>query len=133
MKNKFIFYGLTIFVVTWITGCGDPNMGYVTGKVLIDGQAAKKGLVVYFRPQDSVGSFSTGVTDDHGNYEMYFSISKKGVSIGSNKITVEYHDEENGDKKISEILNSFNDNSSPTYEVKRGKQTYNIIIGSKTK
>jgi hypothetical protein len=132
MKNKLVFYGLIIFVVTWITGCGDSKMGYVTGKVLIDGQPAQKGLVVYFRPQDSVGSFSTGITDDNGNYEMYFSISKKGAFIGTNKITVEYHDE-NGEKKISEILNSFNNNFSPIYEVKQGKQTYDIIIDSKAK
>jgi hypothetical protein len=132
MKNKFVFYGLMIFVVTWIIGCGDSNMGYVTGKVLIDGQPAPKGLIVYFRPQDSVGSFSTGITNEHGNYEMYFSISKKGVSIGSNKITVECH-EENSEKKISKILNSFNNNAPPVYEVKHGKQTYDIIIDSKIK
>jgi hypothetical protein len=133
MKNKRVLLGIVcfLFIISSIIGCNDPNYGYVTGKVLIDGELAQKGLVVRFHPQVSGGSFSTGITDDQGNYEMHFSITKKGVQVGSNKITVEYP-EGDGLPKTPEFLNKYNE-SSLVYNVKSGRQNYDIKIDTKSK
>jgi hypothetical protein len=113
-------------------GCrGGSDYGYVTGKVLIDGEPAQKGLMVRFHPQAPGGSFSTGITDEQGNYEMYFSITKKGVQIGANKITVEYS-EGDGLPKTPAFLDKYNE-SPLIYEVKAGRQTYDININNKSK
>jgi hypothetical protein len=131
MKHKLILLGIVYFVVSGTIGCNDSGYGYVTGKVLIDGEPAQKGLVVRFHPQIQGGSFSTGITDDQGNYEMHFSITKKGVQIGSNKITVEYP-EGDGLPKTPAFLDKYNE-SPLIYEVKSGKQKYNIEIDTQSK
>ncbi|MDR1959833.1 MAG: hypothetical protein LBQ54_12450 [Planctomycetaceae bacterium] len=133
MKNKLVWFGTAIFMTTLLVGCNDSQMGYVTGKVLIDGEPAKKDLVVRFHPQTPGGSFSTGITDESGNYEMHFSTTKKGVQTGPNRISIEPRATPAGQPAIPEFLKSFNKNSPPVYEVKPGRQTYDIHIESQPK
>ncbi|MDR1140481.1 MAG: hypothetical protein LBL62_02235 [Planctomycetaceae bacterium] len=130
VKNKLILLGFIVFLAVLCIGCGDPNMGYVTGKVWIDDKPAEKGLIVRFQPQASGSSPSSGVTDNNGKYEMHFSITKKGVQTGLCKIIVEYP-EEDGLPKTPEFLKTFN-NSPPVYKVKSGYQTYDINIDNKS-
>jgi hypothetical protein len=111
------------------TGCGDPNMAYVSGKVLIDGQPAPESLIVQFQPLDKNGSPSSSFTDKNGNYELWFSKTVKGAQIGNNKITVIQQQNENmPQQKMLPFLASFNKNTPLTYEVKGGRQTYDIVI-----
>jgi hypothetical protein len=111
------------------SGCGNPNLAYVNGKVLIDGQPAPEGLIVQFQPLDKNGSPASSFTDKKGNYELWFSKTVKGAQIGNNKITVIL--QQNNDiqqQKMLPILASFNKNTPLTYEVKGGRQTYDIVI-----
>ncbi|MDR1957689.1 MAG: hypothetical protein LBQ54_01350 [Planctomycetaceae bacterium] len=131
MKNRFVWLGTAIFMTTLLVGCNDSKIGYVTGKVLIDGKPAKKDLVVRFHPQAEGGSPSTGITNENGNYEMHFSITKKGVQTGFNRVVVEYPDGE----KLPEtpgFLKEYNRNPL-IYEVRPGRQTYDIHIESQPK
>jgi hypothetical protein len=129
MKNKLILFGFTVLLISGVIGCGDANMGYVRGKVLIDGKPVRKNLVVIFQPQNKDGSPSYGVTDDSGNYELYFSTTKKGVQLGVCKITLEHkRNEDEPPEKPLPFLSSFNKNTPLVYEVKRGKQTYDVVI-----
>ena len=107
-------------------GCTQSDYGYVRGKVFINDEPVPKGLVVRFHPLAPGSSYSTGITDDHGNYEMHFSLTKKGVQIGSSKITVAYPDGD-GLPKTPEFLNKYNE-SPLVYEVKPGRQTYDVKI-----
>jgi hypothetical protein len=105
-------------------------MGYVTGKVLIDGEPAGEGLVVHFQPQTKNGSYSAGITDASGNYELWFSSTVKGVQPGTNKITVKQQQSEESPQtqKPLPFLQSFNKNTPLIYEVKRGRQNYDVVI-----
>jgi hypothetical protein len=111
------------------SGCGDPNLAYVSGKVLIDGQPAPEGLVVQFQPLDKNGSPSSSFTDKNGYYDLWFSKTVKGAQIGNNKVTViQQQSDDMLQQKTLPFLASFNKNTPPTYEVKGGKQTYDIVI-----
>ena len=131
MKTNVIVSGLALLFVTGMMGCGNSEYGYVHGKVLINDEPAPKGLTVRFHPQIPGGSYSTGITDDNGNYEMHFSLKQKGVQIGANKITVDYP-EGDGLPKTPEFLNKYNE-SPLIYEVKPGRQTYDVKIGQAEK
>ncbi|MDR1959836.1 MAG: hypothetical protein LBQ54_12465 [Planctomycetaceae bacterium] len=132
MKNKLVLFGLTIFIAVWTIGCNDAKMGYVTGKVLIDGEPAPKGLTVRFHPQLPGSSFSTGVTDENGNYEMHFSLTKKGVQTGSCRITID-NPEGDGAVRVVNIPVSYREGTDLLYDVKPGRQNYNIEISLKNK
>jgi len=122
MKNNIILSGLVLLLIMGMIGCGDSRYGYVSGKVFINDEPAPKGLFVRFHPQATGASYSTGVTDAKGNYEMHFSLTKKGVQIGLCKIVIESSDDE-------VPKTSGNDNASPLmYEVKPGRQTYDVKI-----
>jgi hypothetical protein len=93
MKNfmkikQFLLLGILLVL---ITGCNTSKIpfGYVTGKITIDGEPAPENMVIRFVPQIQGGSPSKGFTDANGNYEMEFSITRKGVEAGPNKVTIE--------------------------------------------
>jgi hypothetical protein len=114
-------------------GCSKSNLAYVNGKVLIDGQPAPEGLVVQFQPLDKNGSPSSSFTDKDGNYELQFSKTVKGAQIGSSKVTVTQPQCDDMPLQTTlPFLASFNRNMPPTYEVKSGQQTYDIIIDTST-
>jgi hypothetical protein len=93
MKNfikmkQFLLLGLLLVLFVGCDTSGIP-FGYVTGKITIDGKPAPENMIVRFVPQIQGGSLSKGFTDANGNYEMEFSITRKGVEAGPNKVTIE--------------------------------------------
>lgn len=77
--------GLLLVLLTAV-GCGsgsDVSIGTVTGTVFIDGQPAPAGLNIEFDPVAKGVRGSTAVTDDSGNYEAEYSLSTKGVRLGT--------------------------------------------------
>lgn len=66
-----------------IAGCGPRGVGATArGIVTIDGQPAPAGIRVDFQPQGPNGSPSMGVTDEKGQYELFFTAARKGVMPG---------------------------------------------------
>jgi hypothetical protein len=123
--------GLVLLLIAGMIGCSGSDYGYVHGKVFINDEPAPKGLVVRFHPQTPGSSYSTGITDDNGNYVMQFSLTRKGVQTGACKIIVEYP-EGDGLPKTPKFLNQYNE-SPLIYEVKPGRQTYDIRISQTQK
>ncbi|MDR1957589.1 MAG: hypothetical protein LBQ54_00835 [Planctomycetaceae bacterium] len=130
MTGKNIFGGLLLILAVFTAGCGDSQKtGYVTGKVTIDGQPAPAGLAVIFYPQDAKVNFpSKGITDANGNYEMSLSFTKKGVHSGVNKVAIENDGGDDSAIVNVKIPRRFNEETEITYDVKPGKQTYDINI-----
>lgn len=81
-----------MLVLLITTGCGsssDVSIGTVTGKVFIDGQPAPAGIRIEFDPVAKGVRGSTAVTDESGNYEADYSLSTKGVRLGTCVVKLE--------------------------------------------
>ncbi|MFN3150845.1 hypothetical protein [Bremerella sp.] len=75
-----------LLVLLLTAGCGsgsDVSMGTVTGTVFVDGQPAPAGLQIEFDPTTKGVRGSTAVTNDSGQYEAEYSLSTKGVRLGT--------------------------------------------------
>jgi hypothetical protein len=134
MKTKlFLFLGL-MFVLS-MNGCDDSEIpfGYVTGKLTIDGKPAPENVKIYFYPQFQGGSYSTGLTDADGNFEMKFSTKRKGVEAGQNKVQIE--NPETGRAVVPRaVLNANNKELwAKTIEVKKGRQKLDFNIDTSLK
>ncbi len=64
-------------------GCGPRGVGATASGILtIDGKQAPAGIRIDFQPDGSKGSPSTGITNDKGRYELWFTPGNKGVMPG---------------------------------------------------
>ncbi len=69
-------------------GCGGgdgPELGYVSGKVTLDGQPLA-GATVTIQPDK--GAPAIGHVGKDGSYEMEFKVDKPGAPVGTSKILV---------------------------------------------
>lgn len=85
-----------MFVLSIATGCGsnsDVSIGTVTGTLLVDGQPAPAGIRIEFDPVAKGVRGSTAVTDESGNYEADYSLSTKGVRLGTCVVKLELPNE----------------------------------------
>ena len=73
-----------LVAVLAFAGCSsnDDGFGKVTGTVLVDGQPASAGLRIDFDPVTKGVRGSSAVTDDSGQYEAIYSLSRNGVRQG---------------------------------------------------
>jgi hypothetical protein len=89
MKNLTIFYAAVlwaILVTTIFSGCGSAinsryaelQLANVTGTITLDGQPLANAQIQF----EQNGSFSYGVTNANGNYQMHFDTQHTGVRPG---------------------------------------------------
>jgi hypothetical protein len=81
-----LFGALTLVAV----GCGGgsgPELAEVTGVVKIDGKPLPNALI-RFQPKGGEGTYSTAVTNDHGEYELRFSRSEYGALPGDHAVSI---------------------------------------------
>lgn len=128
----------SLLILLTISGCGG-GMPSVTGMVTIDGQPAPPGLQIDFQPDVPNSSSSTGYTDEAGHYEMKFTPSKPGVMLGVSKVQVYVPRKMNSDGipaippqlKGVKIPKEYNEDSTLTFAVENGSNTFDINIDSK--
>ncbi|MGQ0633683.1 MAG: carboxypeptidase regulatory-like domain-containing protein [Planctomycetaceae bacterium] len=73
-----------------VAGCGRGDLGYVTGKVTLDGEPVEGAFVTY--SPKAAGSPAYGRTDDDGEFYLMFSRTVKGASLGENNVTIKTGD-----------------------------------------
>ncbi|MDR1382374.1 MAG: hypothetical protein LBJ67_00795 [Planctomycetaceae bacterium] len=134
MKTKtFLLLGLA-FVLS-MNGCDNSKIpfGYVTGKLTIDGKPAPKNMSINFYPEIQGGSPSIGYTKDDGSFEMNFSLSRKGVEAGPNKVVIENPD--GGRPAVPAGVLKANNKLlwEKPVEVKKGRQKINLNIDTSLK
>lgn len=106
-----------------------PEMGYVSGQVTYQGKP-QAGIILYFTPTDVEikGSeerwrASTGMTDENGEYTMYYIEGVEGVKTGRCQVSLETLD-----AKIL-IPDNYTIRGGTTVEVSKGSNApYNIEI-----
>ncbi|MEW4562705.1 hypothetical protein AB1K70_09275 [Bremerella sp. JC770] len=128
-----------LFALVTFSGCGGSGLPSVTGMVTIDGQPAPEGLQISFQPDVPNSSTSLGITDASGNYEMKFNPSISGVMAGTSKVRV-WVPRKMGAEGIPaipsqlkgiKIPREFNEDTTLTFEVQNGSNTFDIDIPSK--
>ena len=78
-----------LFSLPMLVGCGHgdrPEIGYVSGKVTLDGEPLGK-AVVFFRPQ-SGGRTSVANTKDDGTYELVYIGTTMGAKVGKHDVRI---------------------------------------------
>ena len=123
------FPALALGIVA-LTGCGDANLGRVSGAVTLDGQPLPK-ATIEFQPQ--AGSPSYGITDERGRYELMYLPDKPGAELGRHVVRVTTYDwVTNPDGSKTEIPErvppSYNVDSTLAFEVERGSQTIDLEL-----
>jgi hypothetical protein len=123
-----ILVGLMLLV---LAGCGGGSvpLGEVTGIVTVDGQPAG-GLEVRFNPAGDEGGTSLGNTKADGSYQLFYGGGGNGAVLGSHTVTVTPV-ETDGEGTPVQIPARYNAQSELTFDVKAGKNTFNIEITTK--
>lgn len=112
-----------------ITGCGRsdlPELGRVQGNVTLDG-APLPNAVVGFYPL-SGGRQALAIIDPQGHYDLTFVDGVSGTKTGVNSVTVFWPD---GTSPTAKIPAKYNAKSELEFEVKPGKNTFDIVMLSK--
>ncbi len=129
---QLIFVGglLAVFV-----GCGNSDVGLVTGTVKLDGQPLE-GAVITFYPvvegsgKANRGGASYGQTDAEGKYELVYNRSEKGAEIGPHKVVITTLEEGGGDYgpgTPEKLPKRYNVETELTAEVTPGRNTIDFL------
>jgi hypothetical protein len=130
-----------------LVGCGGtpgPELGEVTGKVLLDGEPVV-GATLTFIPEGPNGSPSYGKTDANGVYTLNFTNVKSGAMIGRHEVSVEsgkqlskadIEDLKAAGETVPEVSSvkvpkKYKGKGALTAEVKAGKNTVDFALDSK--
>ena len=125
-------------VAAVVGGCGPRGVGATASGILtIDGKQAPAGVRIDFQPDGPKGSPSTGITNDKGSYELWFTPGNKGVMPGECRVMVQRPPAAgpDGPRQMSEgmknirIPSAFAGEQSPLIRtVKSGHNTIDIEI-----
>lgn len=84
-----VFRVVTASVFLFVVGCSSdgkgPKLGYVTGKVTLDGEPLV-GASVRIQPEN--GAPAMGLVGKDGKYEMIYKTDKPGAPVGTSQIFV---------------------------------------------
>lgn len=112
-----------------VAGCGRkdlPELGRVQGTVTLDGKPLA-GAAVGFYPL-SGGRQAVAIVDKDGKYELTFVDGVQGAKTGMNEVTVFWPD---GTQPTAPIPAKYNTKTQLKFEVKPGKNTFDIKLESK--
>ena len=110
---------LLLILVATIAGCGESDYPPVSGKVTMNGQPVPS-VTVVFTPVGSAsapnpGPYSTGVTDEQGNFTLQTRRDDGGAVPGPHRVGIEYGDTD----ELSELkfeLSEADEESKPAIE-----------------
>jgi hypothetical protein len=117
---------LFLLHIVLVMGCGGsdlPELGFVTGKVTMDG-APFSGVVIAFLPDN--GRPSTADVDAAGNYELFYKQGLAGTKIGPNTVSFSWPTGSTG----VEIPSKYAEKSELKVDVKPGANTFNFDLKS---
>jgi hypothetical protein len=106
-------------------GCGSSNRASVEGKVLLDGQPLKTGVINFMPTEDNPGPTAGGTIVD-GHYKID---AERGVAIGLNRVVIsskqptgrKIQSLDRVDEEIAEVVPSqYNTKSTLTRDIQAG-------------
>jgi hypothetical protein len=129
MKTRRLTIWLALAFVgsVLLTGCGRgdrPPLGYVTGRVTIDGEPLV-GVIVTFLPES--GRPAVATTDADGRYELEYLGGVKGAKIGPTTVAFM---PPTGGSTSHPIPDKYQNKSEFQVEVQRGKNVFDFDLES---
>jgi hypothetical protein len=110
------------------TGCGSngdrPELGMVSGTVMLDGKPLPD-VIVVFKPEK--GRASTATTDDEGHYQLVYRHGVNGAKIGPHVVSFEYPLDEPGPA----LPDKYTSKSELKEEVSAGANEINFDLKAK--
>ncbi|MBI1345733.1 hypothetical protein GC163_05535 [bacterium] len=107
-------------------GCGGqgdrPPLGYVSGKVTVDGEPFK-GVIITFMPDE--GRSASAETNDKGEYELSYLHGVKGCKIGPNSVVFFAP---TGGSPSHAIPKAYQERSDLKADVKKGSNEFNFDL-----
>jgi hypothetical protein len=115
-----------------VPGCGDSNLGRVTGTVTMDGKPLADAFVV-FKPLTGA-RLAAAKTDKLGKYELVITRTSKGARIGQHVVEISTYDELMGEDATEvtpeTVPARYNTKSELTANVKAGDNVINFALES---
>lgn len=90
MKTSSCFvYTPILATLILCAGCADPGppLGTVTGTITLEGEPVKD-ADVEFHPLFNGGKIALSRTDENGDFEMQYSLERKGVLVGNHQVQI---------------------------------------------
>lgn len=118
-----------VLLALTITGCGRsdlPELGRVQGTVTLDGKPIPNAAVGFYPL--SGGRQALAIIDQEGHYELTFVDGVEGAKTGVNEVTVFWPD---GSTPTAKIPAKYNSKTELEFDVKPGKNKYDIALESK--
>ncbi|OAI53176.1 hypothetical protein AYO47_05385 [Planctomyces sp. SCGC AG-212-M04] len=136
---RFLSLSLLFVLPLSFFGCGGasgPELGTVTGKVMLDGQPVQKATIM-FTPEKGPPSY--GGTNAQGEYTLMFTADKNGAVLGKHTVTIESGNPETDDRgkplpdqKVTKVPRKYTSKAGGlTADVKAGSNTFDFNLESK--
>jgi len=129
LRNRVMQVLVTGACMLLIVGCGsDIELGHVTGRVTLDGKPVPDARVI-FRPE--YGRMSQDMTDESGQYELFYTIDSPGALVGRHHVTISTAEPIAPMKSLPELVPAkYNTESTLSYEVVSGENIINLDLTS---
>ncbi|MCA9260618.1 MAG: hypothetical protein KDA61_15505 [Planctomycetales bacterium] len=126
--------GLALIVVSFsLAGCerSDPNKGYLSGQITINGAPAASGAIVFI-PVDGMASTAGGTIAD-GRYAVVAPVGMARVEIRVPKVVGERKLYNTPDSPVQPLMEEslparFNDDSELTFQVEPGDAEHDFTL-----
>ena len=138
-KTEGVIRGLFVLGLCVLgAGCGDSDLGRVTGTIHLDGQPLQDAMVTFYpiASESAVksgdrGGASYGRTDANGEYELIYSRTKKGAEIGEHRVVITTLEEggggDYGPGTPEKLPKKYNVETALTAEVKPGSNVIDFL------
>lgn len=136
LKHRLLAVLLGVAAMSAV-GCGGgqyDNLGEVSGTITLDGEPLKHAVITF---QPTGGRPAYGKTGEDGKYQMMYTGSQSGATVGMNTVTItnggEKRDEETGKVwfQKEQVPAKYNAKSELEFDVQPGSQTHNFELTTK--
>ena len=131
IQNGAKLCGLVVLlavIVFFTRGCGGPirpEMGYVSGKITMDGVPVEN-VIVVMKPDN--GRMAMSKTDDRGFYDIEYTQGEKGTKVGPTTVSFEWPLGHSAPMAIPSRYSA--GKTDVKFVVKQGKQTFDFDMKS---
>ncbi len=124
-----------LVIVASLASCspsGLPKLEPARGKVSLDGTPLAQASVM-FTPVDMATRASTAMTDDQGQFELYFNSDNAGVAVGKYHVTVSkrvYSETNPNDPGKETVPKQYQEYGTIDVDVVSGKNEFDLELKS---